>query len=324
MPVALAVVKRTAILIVSLLIASMIIFAACSALPGDVAQVILGVGADPESVAGLRHELGLDRPLLLRYLDWLGGMLTGDLGRSAITQLPVAPDLAPRLAVTVSLVVGAMLIAVVVAVFAGMHAAVRRRHLDGALTSAGSQLGLAIPAFWAGILLVVVFAVQLRWFPAGGYVPLTRDPAQWALHLVLPVVSLSFVQAAVLTRYVRSAFVDVLAEDHLRTARAIGWPRFPALLRHGLRNAAVQVVTVLGLQLSTLLVGAIVIEQVFALPGLGSRLLAAVSERDLTVVQAITMVLVVAVLVINFLVDLAYLAIDPRLRVGRSTGRGLR
>ncbi|HIT75891.1 MAG TPA: ABC transporter permease, partial [Candidatus Avipropionibacterium avicola] len=265
MPVLVAVLKRTAIFVVSLFVASVLVFLACSALPGDVAQVMLGIGADPESVARLRTELGLDRSLSTRYVEWVGGLFTGDLGTSYLSGRPIGPDLVPRFGVTLSLVICSMALAIVVATVLGMHAALRRRHLDGFLSSAGSQIGLAVPAFWAGIVLVVVFAVQLRWFPAGGYVRLAQDPVRWAYHLVLPVISLTIVQSAVLTRYVRSAFIEVLSEDYLRTARAIGWRQFPALLRHGLRNVAVQVVTVLGLQLATLLVGAIVIEQVFSL-----------------------------------------------------------
>lgn len=304
---------------VTLLIASIAVFAICAALPGDVAQVILGTGASPAELERVRRELGLDRPLPVRYLEWIGGLLQGDLGTSALTRTPVGPQIASRLAVTGWLTGFAMLIAIVVAVPLGMLAAVRRRRIDGFLAGALAQIGLAVPAFWAGIVLVVVFAITLRWLPANGYVPLTTDPGRWASHLVLPVTSLAIVQAAVLARYVRSAFVEVLAEDYLRTARAIGWRRLPALLRHGLRNVAVQVITVLGLQLATVLVGAIVIEQVFTLPGLGSRLLAAVAERDLVVVQGIVMVLVAAVITINAVVDALYLIIDPRLRArGRS------
>ncbi|MFW6598515.1 ABC transporter permease [Propionibacteriaceae bacterium Y2011] len=310
--------KRAAIFVASLLVASVIIFLACAALPGDVAQVILGTDATPAAVEALRHELGTDRPLIVQYLHWIGGLLTGDFGHSYLTRTPVATAIADRFAVTAWLVIGSMLLALVIAVPLGMWAAARRQHVDGFFASALSQAGLAIPAFWAGIMLVWVFAVRQRWFPAGGYTPLTTDPARWAWGLVLPVVALSLVQGAVLTRYVRSAFLEVLGEDYLRTARAIGWPRYSALLRHGLRNVAVQVVTVLGLQLSTLLVGAIVIEQVFAIPGLGSHLLAAVAERDLMVVQGTVMVLVFVVLLINFLVDLSYLAIDPRLRTRRA------
>lgn len=306
--------RRLAAFAASLVVASLLIFVACQSLPGDIAQVMLGQSATPESVAQLRTALGLDRPLLVRYAEWAGGMITGDFGISPLSRRPVAGQIAGRLEVTASLVGGAMALALLVALPVGMIAAVRRRHLSGTLASVGSQIGLAVPAFWAGILLVYLFAVRLRWLPANGYVPFLRSPGQWAAHLVLPVVALAIVQASVLVRYVRSAFLEVLAEDHLRTARAVGWSKLGALWRHGVRNAALSIVTVLGLQLATLLVGAIVIESVFALPGLGTLLVDAVAQRDLIIVQGTVMVLVAAVLVINALVDLSYLAIDPRLR----------
>ena len=311
---------RLAIFVISLLVASVVIFALCALLPGDIAQVILGQNATPEAVQALREELGTNRPAVVRYLDWATGLLRGDLGRSYLTGDPVGAQIATRLPVTVWLVGFGMLAAVLIAVPVGMLAAVRRRKLSGVIISGASQLGLAIPAFWAGILLVLVFAVGLRWFPANGYVPLTRDPAGWAVHLVLPVLALALVQSAVLVRYIRSAFVEVLTEDWFRTARSVGWSTTGALLRHGLRNAALSVVTVLGLQLSTLLVGAIVIESVFALPGLGQLLLSAVAQRDLIVVQGTVMVLVLAVLLINFVVEWSYVIIDPRLRAGDAQG----
>ena len=311
---------RLLVFAASLLVASAAIFLVVNALPGDVATAILGFGADPASVAQLRLRLGLDRPLLVRYLSWVGGMLHGDLGRSYLTNEPVSALVAPRVAVTAWLVAISMLLAPLVALPLGMLAAVKRRTWQGAVASAASQVGLSIPAFYAGILLVVVFAVGLHWLPANGYTDLvvggTWRPAQFVQHLVLPVASLVIVQASVLTRYVRSAFVEVLSEDYFRTARAVGWTRWRALWRHGVRNAAISVVTVVGLQLATLLVGAIVVEQVFRIPGLGTALLSAVSNRDLIVVQGIVMVLVFAVLVINLVTDLSYLLIDPRLRGG--------
>ncbi|HSN11021.1 MAG TPA: ABC transporter permease [Propionibacteriaceae bacterium] len=311
---------RLLVFAASLLVASVAIFLVVNALPGDVATAILGFGADPASIAQLRLRLGLDRPLLVRYLSWAGGVLHGDLGRSYLTNEPVSALVAPRIAVTAWLVVISMLLAPVVALPLGMLAAMKRRTWQGVAASALSQVGLSIPAFYAGILLVVVYAVGLRWLPANGYVDLvsggTWHPAQFVQHLVLPVASLVIVQASVLTRYVRSAFVEVLSEDYFRTARAVGWTRWRALWRHGVRNAAISVVTVVGLQLATLLVGAIVVEQVFRIPGLGTALLSAVSNRDLIVVQGIVMVLVFAVLVINLLTDLSYLLIDPRLRGG--------
>jgi len=306
--------RRLGIFAVSLLGASALVFAVCSALPGEVAEIILGEGATPAQIEALTARLGLDRPPLVRYLEWVGGMLHGDFGTSFFTGQNVLQLMAPRIAVTLWLVGAALLLSIVIAVPVGMLAAMKRRSWIGFVTSGAAQLGMAIPAFWAAIALVLVFAVGLRWLPANGYVPLAPNPSSCAAHLVLPVVSLAIVQASVLVRYVRSAFIEVLSEDYYRTARAVGWRPFPALLRHGLRNAALSLVTVIGLQLAGVLVGAIVIESVFALPGLGSALLDAVSQRDLMIVQGVVMFLATAVLLINFLVDLSYAWIDPRLR----------
>jgi len=217
--------------------------------------------------------------------------------------------------VTLWLVGAAMLLAVLVALPVGTWMAVRHRHADGVAASALSQVGVAVPAFLAAILLIALFAVRLGWLPSGGWVTPAEDPVQFARRLVLPAVSLALVQGAVLARYVRSSVLDVLREDYLRTARAKGLRPMPALARHGLRNAAVPVVTVMGLQLATLLIGAVVVERVFVIPGLGSLLLDSVADRELLTVQTVVMVLVVAVLVINFVVDALYLVIDPRLRV---------
>lgn len=309
--------RRLAIFAISLIGASVLVFAVCSALPGEVAAILLGEGATAEQIAALTAELGLDRPWPVRYAEWLGGMLQGDFGRSYFTGESVSGLIAPRIAVTWWLVGFALVLAVLIALPVGMLAAMQRRSWRGVAASALAQLGMAIPAFWAAIVLVLVFAVWLRWLPANGYVPLGQSVTGWASHLVLPVVSLALVQAAVLVRYVRSAFIEVLSEDYYRTARAVGWRPFPALLRHGLRNAALSLVTVVGLQLAAVLVGAIVIESVFALPGLGSQLLSAVAQRDLMIVQAVVMFLAASVLLINFVVDLSYAWIDPRLRAER-------
>jgi peptide/nickel transport system permease protein len=313
------VVVRVLVFAASLLGASVAIFVIVNALPGDVATAILGLGADPASVTELRIRLGLDRPGWFRYLAWVGGMVTGNMGHSYLTGESVSALVAPRIGVTSWLVVFSMLIAPLVALPLGMVAAMKRRSWQGIAASTVSQIGLSIPAFYAGILLVVLFAVTLRWLPANGYTELVDSSGRWRVgswlqHLVLPVTSLVIVQASVLTRYVRSAFVEVTSEDYFRTARAVGWTRWLALWRHGVRNAAISVVTVIGLQLATMLVGAIVVEQVFHLPGLGTALLSAVANRDLVVVQGIVMLLVFAVLVINLLTDLSYLLIDPRLR----------
>ena len=302
-------------LVISLLVASLLIFLATNALPGDIAQVILGTNASLGEVDALRERLGLNRPLGTRYVEWLAGVLRGDFGTSMIGQRhDVVSQIAPRLGVSLWLVGLAMVLAVLIALPLGAFAAVRRRHVSGFVASAVAQIGLSIPAFWAAIWLVVLFAVTLRWLPATNYVSSPDDVGQWALHLVLPVTSLAIVQASILSRYVRSAVIEVLGEDWFRTARSVGWSTWGALLRHGSRNIAISLLTVIGLQLSTLLVGAIIIEQVFALPGLGSRLIMAVNQRDLVVVQAIVLLLVWAVLVINFIVDFTYQLVDPRLR----------
>ena len=301
-------------LAISLLVASLLIFLATNALPGDVAQIILGTNAAPGEVEALRERLGLDRGLLTRYADWLGGVVRGDFGASMITGRDVVSQITPRLEVSLWLVGLAMTLAVLIALPLGAFAAIRRRHLSGFVASAVAQIGLSIPAFWAGIWLVVFFAVNLRWLPATGYVSPFDGVGEWLLHLVLPVTALAIVQASILSRYVRSAVIEVLGEDWFRTARSVGWSTWGALRRHGSRNIAISLLTVIGLQLSTLLVGAIIIEQVFALPGLGSRLIQAVGQRDLVVVQAIVLLLVWAVLLMNFLVDFAYQIVDPRLK----------
>ena len=306
--------RKLGIFVLSLFVASVVIFLATNALPGNVAAVMLGTDATPQAIAQLSAQLGLDRPLIIRYGAWIGGMLHGDFGASLVNGQSVVSLVAPRVGVTLWLVGLAIVVSLLISLPLGMVSALKRRRWPGVAVNAAAQVGMAIPVFWGGILLVLVFAVWLRWLPANGYVPLSSSPGGWLSHMVLPVVTLALVQAAVMIRYVRSAFTEVLNEDYYRTARSIGWTPFRALWRHGLRNASVSLATVTGLQVATALVGAIVVEQVFTLPVLGSLLLTAVSQRDLVVVQAVVMLLVVLVLLINALVDLSYLVVDPRQR----------
>ncbi|MEV4804667.1 ABC transporter permease [Nonomuraea sp. NPDC049421] len=306
--------KRLAVLVASTAVAAVVVFAFMALLPGDPAEIALGVNATPEAVAELRRQYGTDRPPLVQFFEWAGGLLQGDFGTSYVTSSPIGPQISDRLGVTAVLVLGGMLVALVLAVPAGTFAAVHHRNPLGAALSALSQLGIAVPAFLAGILLVFVFAVQAQALPSGGYVPIAENPGEWLRSLLLPWLSLGLVQGAVLTRYVRSAVLDVMREDYLRTARAKGRGATGALWRHGLRNASIPVVTVLGLQLATLLIGAVVVERVFVIPGLGDLLLNGVAGRDLLLVQGVVMVLVAAVLLINFVVDVAYHLLDPRLR----------
>jgi len=312
--VTVAIATRLVALVASLVVASILVFVVVNLLPGDVATVMLGTNATPENVAALRHSLGLDQPLWLRYLQWAGGMLHGDFGTSVLSHTPVGPLILQKLTVSGPLALLAAAIALAVSVPTGVVAGVRYRRLSGAVLSALSLGGIAIPAFWAGLLLATVFAVKLRLFPAGGFIDWTEDPVAAARSLVLPAVALGLVQAAVLTRFIRSAIIDVQREDFIRTARAKGLTRWQALQRHGFRNAAIPVVTILGIQITSLLVGAIVIENVFVLPGLGRLLFQSVGNRDLIVVQDLVMLLTAVVLAVNFLVDLSYRLLDPRIR----------
>lgn len=304
---------RLGLLGLSLIAASILVFGATNLLPGDPAIVILGTSATPDSVAQLHHQLGLDVPLWQRYLDWIGGILHGDFGTSLISHSEVGPEIVEKLAVSGPLALLGIAIALAVSLPLGILAGVRHRHWSGALISALSLGGIAIPAFWAGLLLVTVFSIQLRLLPAGGFTDWSEDPLLAIRGLLLPALALGLVQGAVLTRYIRSAVIEVQGEDFIRTARAKGLTRWQALRRHGLRNAAIPVVTVLGIQLTALLVGAIVIENVFFLPGLGRLLFQSVSNRDLVTVQDLVLLVTATVLVVNFLVDLSYRFLDPRI-----------
>lgn len=307
--------RRFAVFLGTALVASMVIFLIVQALPGDIAQVTLGLGATPEAVEALRTRWGLDRPLPVRYGEWLLGMLHGDFGASYLTGQSITGQIAPRLAITGWLVALSIPASTLVAVPLGLVAAMMRRRVSGVIVNGVSHVGLAIPVFFAGTALVIIFSVVLRWLPANGYSPLlTKGFSDWAKHMILPITSLVVVQSCLLARYVRAGFIDVLTEDYYRTARSIGWTKWTGLIRHGLRNMATSLVTVLGLQTASLLVGAILVERVFVLSGLGSLLIDSVLYRDLVTVQGVAMLLVFAVLAINFIVDLLYLAIDPRLR----------
>ena len=305
---------RLAWLIVSLFLASILVFTVVNILPGDVAVVILGTSATDEAVQQLRAQLGLDQPGWQRYLEWIGGILHSDFGTSQLSHSEVGPLIVQKLTVSGPLAIAAAVIALAIAVPLGVLAGVHYRDLSGAAISALSLIGIAVPAFWAGLLLVTIFAIELRWLPAGGFVEWSDDPLGAARSLILPALALGLVQGAVLTRYVRSAIVDVQREDFIRTARAKGLSRWQALRYHGFRFAAIPVVTILGIQLTSLLVGAIVIENVFVLPGLGRLLFQSVGNRDLIVVEDLVMLVTAVVLIVNFLVDLSYRLLDPRIR----------
>ncbi|MEL6620598.1 MAG: ABC transporter permease [Pseudomonadota bacterium] len=308
------VLKRVISLIISLAVASIVIFFVIEVAPGDPAAFMLGINAQADTLAALRAELGLDQPKWQRYLSWVGGMVRGDFGTSYQYRTPVSHMVADRLWVSLPLALYALALSTAIAFPAGIYAAARRgRPADVAVTGV-TQLGVAIPNFWFAMMLVLVFAIQLRWFSAGGFAGWDKGFWPAMKSLTLPAIALALPQAAILTRVMRSALLDVMGEDFMRTARAKGLSRGQALRRHGLRNALIPVLTILGLQFSFLLAGGIIIEQVFYLPGLGRLIFQSISARDLIVVESVTMLLVFAVIVVNFAVDLAYAAVDPRLR----------
>jgi peptide/nickel transport system permease protein len=306
--------RRLVIFAISLFVASVLVFVVLSVLPGDPAQAMLGTQATPEALHQLRHQLGLDRPMYVQYLDWARGFVHGDFGISATTQQPIAPLIRSKVEITAPLALVSLVVALAVALPTGVLAALRQNRLSGTSISAASQIGIAIPEFWAGILLITIVSVDLGWLPAGSFPGWSESVGGSLEHLILPVIALALVQAAVLTRFVRSAVLEVLREDFMRTARAGGLTRAAALRRHGLRNAATPIVTLLGLQIAGLLAGAVVIERVFNLPGLGAGLLSGIDARDTLLVQDVVMLLTATVLVVNLLVDLSYRVLDPRVR----------
>jgi peptide/nickel transport system permease protein len=310
--------KRLAALLLTLMVASVVVFAVLELLPGNAAEVILGESATPESLAALQAKLGLDRPPLQRYLDWAGGALQGRTAMSISYDTPTAELIAQRLQVTLPLALMAMVITVALALPLGVYAASRHNRAGDVGVMAASQLGIAIPNFWFAILLILVFAVQLQWVSAGGFPGWIEDDGGGLVDgftaLLLPALALALVQAAILARVTRSAVLEVQREDFVRTARARGLSRRQALWRHVLRNAMIPVLTVMGLQFANLITGTIVVENVFVLPGVGRLVFQAIANRDLVVVRDVVLLLAAVVVVVNFAVDVLYAIVDPRLR----------
>ncbi len=307
------VLRRLLAVVPTVLVVATATFLALQVVPGDVATIMLGVDARPDELSRLRRELGLDRPLVVRYVEWLGRLARVDLGTSVAYREPVTRLLAQRLPVTVSVALAAMAVALGVALPVGIAAARRAWSALDLAALAGSQVGLAIPTFWLGILLLLGFAAAWPVFPLQGYVALARDPAQWLRHLALPALALGLERAAALTRLVRAAVLDELRRDYVRTARSKGLGEVTVLRRHVLRNALIPVLTVAGLQLGFLLGGTIVIEQVFGLPGLGRLLLQGIYARDLLIVQGAVLTIATMFALLNLAVDLLYAAADPRI-----------
>ncbi len=306
--------KRLLSLLISLAIASVVIFAVIEIAPGDPASFMLGLNAQPDTIAALRTELGLDVSKSERYLNWIGGMLTGDFGTSYTYRTPVAEMITDRIWVSLPLALYALTLSTLIAFPVGIYAAARRGKAGDMAVMGATQFGIAVPNFWFAMMLVLIFAINLRWFSAGGFAGWDKGFGAAMKSLTLPAIALALPQSAILARVMRSSLLDILGEDFMRTARAKGLTRRQTLFRHGLRNALIPVLTIIGMQFAFLLAGGIIIEQVFFLPGLGRLIFQAISARDLIVVESVVMLLVFLVIMVNFVVDLAYAAVDPRLR----------
>ena len=305
--------SRLLSLIISLFVASLVIFSVIEVIPGDPASFMLGINAREDTLAALRSEMGLDQGLVVRYLDWVSGLLVGDFGNSWTYKTPVSELISDRIWVSLPLAIYVLILSTLIAFPAGILAASRRGGTSDVTIMGATQLGVAIPNFWFAMILVLIFAINLRWFSAGGFSG-WDNPLQGLKSLTLPAIALALPQAAILARVMRSSLLDILAEDFIRTARAKGLTRRQALWRHAVQNALIPVLTIIGLQFSFLLAGGIIIEQIFFLPGLGRLIFQAISARDLIVVESVVTLLVFTVIMVNFFVDLTYAAVDPRLR----------
>ena len=298
----------------TLFVVSLIVFGILEILPGDAAQILLGTEVREDTLAAMRAQLGLDRPVVLRYAEWIGGMLTGDLGTSHIYGVPVTEMVGERLAVSIPLAIMAFALSCAIALPLGILAAVRRGRLGDHLVMGFAQIGLAVPNFWFGILLILLFAVKLRWVPAGGFAGWEDGIGNGISSLFLPALALALSEAAILSRIVRASMLETLGEDYVRTARAKGLSGRAILIDHALGNAMIPVATIMGLQFAFLVAGTVIVENVFYLPGLGRLLLQSIFQRDLIVVRDIVIMLSALVIIVNFAVDIAYGIIDPRLR----------
>ena len=308
------IVWRFGSLLATLLVASIVVFIVIEVVPGDPASYMLGLNAQPETVAALRSELGLDKSKTARYVSWVGGMLRGDFGQSYTYRTEVAGMISDRLWISLPLALYALGLTLLIAFPAGILAASNRGGAVDTVVMGFTQLGIAVPNFWFALMLVLFFAVNLGWFSAGGFAGWDAGAFNALKSLTLPAVALALPQAAILTRVMRSSLLDVMHEDYIRTARAKGLSQQQALIQHALRNALIPVLTIIGLQFSFLIAGAIIIENVFFLPGLGRLIFQSIAQRDLIVVESVVMLLVFAVVVVTFVVDIAYAWADPRLR----------
>jgi peptide/nickel transport system permease protein len=309
--------RRVIMMIPVALIASAILFALLKMTPGDPVQIQLGEQITAENYEALRRELGLDQPVVVQYLRWLGRVVQGDLGKSLRNRSPVWDEIVRRLPATIQLGVAALIISLLIAVPLGIASAVFRNSPIGLFATAFTQIGVSLPGFFFGLVLIYVFAAQLGWFPPGGYVGFGDDPMEWLKRLILPAFTLSLAGAATQTRFIRSGLLDTLNQDYIRTARAKGLAEWLVVGRHALRNALIPSVTLLGLQIGAILDGAFITETIFAWPGVGRLAVQAIGARDYPIVQAVVLMAVFAFMFANLLVDVAYAYLDPRISYAR-------
>jgi len=306
--------QRLLALIPLLLIVSLLVFSLVLLIPGDPAYLLAGEDATPEEVEAIREEMGLNKPVLVRYALWLAAVVQGDLGTSLFSDQPVLDVILERLPVTLSLAISAILIALFISVPAGLIAGTRPgRGLDRAVTL-GSSIGLALPNFWLGLMLVLVLAIWNPWFPATGYIPISESLPGWWQHILLPAFTLGLSASAILTRQLRGAMIEVMQLDYVRTARAKGLPYRTVVAKHALKNAAIPMVTILGLQANGLLGGTVIVEQIFGMPGIGQLAVASVFTRDLPMIQGVVIMSVFVAVLVNLVVDVSYGYFNPKVR----------
>jgi peptide/nickel transport system permease protein len=306
-------IQRLFLTLIVLLGVTFIVFLIIHLVPGDPARVILGVQANEQNVAALRERLGLNRPFLVQYADWLWNAAHGDFGKSLITGQPVGPQLMQRLPATLQLAIAGLLIGMLIGFPAGIISAIRSGSTTDIVTSVLSQIGVTIPDFWLGIMLVILFSLTLGWLPPSGYTPPEQDFGDWLAHLILPAVTVGVISGAIQTRFIRSAMLEVMHENYVRSARAKGLGERTVIIRHALRNAMITIVTVIGLQITALLSAVVVVEVVFAWPGLGRLALDAVLDRDYPLLQGAVFIVAAILALVNLGIDLLYFFIDPRI-----------
>ncbi|MDO3638846.1 ABC transporter permease [Mycolicibacterium arseniciresistens] len=314
-PVLRFLVRRVLYSLVVLLGVLVVVFALVHLVPGDPVRIALGTRYTPQAYEALRSASGLDRPIVVQFFSYLGNAITGDLGVSFRNGDPVTVTLLDRLPATLSLGLVGVVVALVIAVPAGIYSALREGRLSDTVVRITSQFGVSVPDFWLGILLIALFATTLGWLPTSGYRPLFDDPAGWLRHIVLPGLTVGLVAAAIMTRYIRSAVLEVASAGYVRTARSKGLPPRVVTFRHTVRNAMIPILTITGIQLATILGGVIVVEVVFAWPGLGRLVFNAVAARDYPVIQGAVLLIAALFLLINLIVDALYAVADPRIRL---------